>query len=503
MTGFGYTEQSCDFFKYSFSDGIFMKYWEFASLSVFFALFIIFISGNTAFAQTDVETSEQTTLSKDLENDPIAQDILKKIEQTKKWIAELEQRNYEKMQVQDELEAKRAEALEKLNEDLKAWEKLWEEYSPKNSYGRFVEKIPSSKVQGVFWDQFEFHEMKVNAGREALKKVIANGGSLSEARAAYHKAAETKRIELIEANSIFNVKHNLAYYNQQILFNKEGQFIDTPITGEQLRKYFEDYRTNPAYLAANPKDVASWEYFAKTNPNTECREGYVVVHRFHSNDYVCVTTQTAEMWIQHGMGEISGNVTATKTTDFTVTPLTKCNEGHKVVMVKSTGKYSCVLESTADGWIEDGIAEFHDVESYIQGQIRDKDSSLKVLEINEQIRQMQDEYDEKILELKKSYDSKYEEQSAKAKEAEKKVLKDYNERTGMTEEELSKKIVSIRKQYESEKESILKEKIDVLKNLEESHQKKMKEFAANYDFDQNVKIVWNSANSSFEATLRR
>lgn len=480
-----------------------MKHWEFAILTVFFALSILFFSGNTVFAQTDVNTSEQTTLSKDLENDPIAQDILKKIEQTKKWIAELEQRNYERMQVQEELEAKRAEALEKLNEDLIAWEKLWEEYSPKNSFGRFVEKIPSPAVQGVFWDQFEFHEMKVNAGREALKKVIANGGSLTEARAAYHKAAETKRIEIIEANSIFNVKHNLAYYNQQILFNKEGQFIDSPITGEQLRKYYEDYRTNPAYLAANPKDVASWEYFGKTNPNTECRQGYIVVHRFHSNDYVCVTTETAEMWIQHGMGEITANATSTKSVDYTVTPLSKCNDGHKVVMVKSTGKYSCVFESTADGWIEDGIAEFHDAESYISEQIKGKDASLKILEINNQIKEYEKEFNEKELELKKTYDVRYDEVTTKAKEAEKKAIKDYNERTGMTEEELSRKILSIRKQSESEKEDILKEKLDILKNLEESHMEKMKEFAATFEFDQHIKVVWNSANSSYEATLRR
>ena len=72
-------------------------------------------------------------------------------------------------------------------------------------------------------------------------------------------AAETKRIELIEANSQFNVQNNLAYYNQQILFDRYGQFVDSPVTGEQLRKYYEDYRTNPAYLKANPDDEKSWE----------------------------------------------------------------------------------------------------------------------------------------------------------------------------------------------------------------------------------------------------
>ena len=197
-----------------------------------FGLIMIFLlvaaSGivfQTTFAQTansDVTITEQTTLSDDLANNPVAQDILKKIEQTKKWIEELEQRNYEKLETQKELEEKRKQALAKLNQDLKEWQSIWDYYSPRNSFERFVEKIPDSQVQGVFWDQFEFKEQKVKAGRDALKKVIANGGSLHQARQAYIDAAETKRIELIEANSQFNVRQKLAYYNQQILFDRAG-----------------------------------------------------------------------------------------------------------------------------------------------------------------------------------------------------------------------------------------------------------------------------------------
>jgi len=44
------------------------------------------ISVNYSFAQSD--SNEQVTLSGDLTNNPVAQDILKKIEQTRKWIKE-------------------------------------------------------------------------------------------------------------------------------------------------------------------------------------------------------------------------------------------------------------------------------------------------------------------------------------------------------------------------------------------------------------------------------
>ena len=46
----------------------------------------------TSYAQTTIDSEEQITFTDNLLNDPAAQDLLKKIEQTKKLIAELEQK---------------------------------------------------------------------------------------------------------------------------------------------------------------------------------------------------------------------------------------------------------------------------------------------------------------------------------------------------------------------------------------------------------------------------
>ncbi|WP_048110385.1 hypothetical protein [Nitrosarchaeum koreense] len=472
-----------------------------------FTFTVLFILGASlaiqlAYAQSDNDapTSDQITLSKDLANNPVAQDILKKIEQTKKWIKELEDRKYEDLKAKEELETKRAQALEKLNQDLKEWEALWEYYSPRNSFSRFVDTVQDTPVKEVFWDQFEFHQMKVDAGREALKIVIANGGSLSEARQAYHLAAETKRIELIEANSIFNVNHNLAYYNQQILFNKNGQFIDTPITGEQLREYYEDYRTNPAYLKANPDDVISWEDLGKTTPDTECRQGSVVVYRYHASDYVCVSMNTAEMWIRHGMGEISGG--STQSNENSVTPLTKCDEGFTVVYALESGKYSCILQETAELWITQGIAEKHNPESYILDQIKDKDVSLTIIEVNQKIQGFYDDLALKQAELKTQFDKKYDDALLQSKLDEKNAIKDHSERPNMSKEELSNKIIQIRKQYDSTKDNIMQEKLDALKELDKITDKHLEEFAQTYELDPYVQVVWNSQFLKYEAVKK-
>jgi len=202
------------------------------------------------------------------------------------------------------------------------------------------------------------------------------------------------------------------------------------------------------------------------------------------------------------MGEITGNAINTQSSDYSVTPLTKCNDGYTVIFTTGTGKYSCVLEDTANEWLEQGIAEIHDPQSYILEQINDKETSLKIQTINQQIQEFENELDARKLELKKTYDKKYADALTQSKEGEKKATKDYNERSGMTKEELSKKIIYIRKQYESQQDDILQEKIEALKDLEDLYKLKVKDFASSYDFEQYIKIVWNSAKSGYEAISR-
>jgi hypothetical protein len=250
------------------------------------------------YAQTDntIDTSDQTTLSGNLENNPVAQDILKKIEQTKRWIVELEKRNYDLLEPQRELNEKREQVLKILQQDLIEWEAMWEEYSPRNAYAKFVDKKPEW-IQGVFWDQFEFTESKAEAGKIAFNQVKYNGGTFLEARQAYFNAAESRYIELIAVNRDYNVKNNLASVKLQTFFDNTGQFIRTSENREALKKQFQDYRTQPAFLKENPDEV---EY----SPINECRKGYVLIYLQQQFDSVCMPISTAEMYEKYNMGHV-------------------------------------------------------------------------------------------------------------------------------------------------------------------------------------------------------
>lgn len=482
-------------------------------LFYFIFLFMISISlVQISYAQTDdtdVDVSEQVTLSDDLLSDPIAQDLLEKIERTKKFIAELEQKEYEDNQAKQQLEEMRTLSLERLQQDLEEWERLWEKHSSRNAFESFVSKKPEY-VRGVFWDQFEFKEQKVKAGREALKQVLLDGGSLQEARKAYHKAAETKKIELIEMNAQFNVKHNLAYYNQQQIFNSTGQFHPSPAAEASIVEYYTDYRLDPTYLLANPGDEYSAKHGSNASPDMQCRPDYVVIHRTSQNDYICIQESTAEIWERHEMGiivdkdqedtEIDGN---SMIQNVITNPGTQCKDGYMVLYHISESNYKCVSESTAENWLDEGIGEVHDLLQYIAGKDQYKIVLDEVYEINQEISEIDEEYSGVIDKLEAKYEDILREAKNSSKQAEKDLIDEFHATETITKDELSRKIIAVREDLESEKEKITNDELNAITDLESELKDTLLGVAKKYENDPDIEVVWNTEKSMYEAVPRR
>ena len=408
-------------------------------------VFVLILAMSPAYGQ-----SEQTTIT-DIENNPVAKDILQKIEQTKKWIVELEEKQASLIAESKELEEKRQQAKSSLESDLIEWENLWEQYSSENAFARFVDKIPYNATKSVFWNQFDFTQAKVQAGRDAFNHVINLGGDFHDAYAAYLKAAEIKKIEMIQVNSMYNIMHGLAYYNQQILFSPDGQF-DLELSGEHLRKYYEDFRTNPQYLLANPEDVASREDLGTFDSSTECRTGYVLIHRNNEDDYVCVTERTAEMWQRHHMGEV----------------------------------------------VDRRIQDAPDI---ITIQQMNHDRIVKKTEsINSKIQRMLDTHETKKKEMDKKYDLMIMQMEVEQKEEEKKVLARLTN-DEISSENFSDQMTDIREKYKELEKTMIKEKFQVLEIMEKSHKQDLNILVDNYDDDPEIDVVWNQSLGTYNVVM--
>ena len=451
-----------------------------------------------SYAQTQLDSEKQITFSDNLLNDPAAQDILKKIEQTKKMIAELEEKEYEKNQARENLEKMREMSVKSLNQKLSEWERLWEKHSSRNAFDSFVNKKPEY-VQGVFWDQFEFKEKKINEGRIAMNQVLTNGGSMQDARDAYHKAASTKKIELIEMNAQFNVKHNLAYYGQQQLFNSTGQFHPSPTSEQNIAQYYTDYRLDPTYLLANPDDGYSATHGSQED-DAECRFGYTLVHRSNQNDYVCIGELTAQIWERYGMGEIVNKIELSvdensRVQNVPTNPGTECIEGYSVLYNIPTSEYRCVSDSTAKKWTSDGTGEVHDLLRYILGKDQYKVLLDKIYEINQEILRINEEHNVKIKKLESRYETNIEDEDTTAKQKMRKIINEYNsEKT--TKEDVTKRISEIRDENDLVKEKLLKEKIDAVNRLESELREKILKTVKGYENNPGINVDWDQINQT-------
>ncbi len=413
------------------------------------SMVLVFIMTTSPVFADSADINKQTIISDDLENNPVAQDILEKIEKSKKWIAQMEQRNFESLERQKEMEQKRTETRRILEDKLEKWEKVWEFYTFDKILERALENSSARDTDSIYDHPLKFTASKINAGRDALHKVLLDGGGPKEARDAFVNAAKITREEMFAANSIFNVMKGNAYYNQQILFiSPDGIFEDT-ISGEQLRKYYQDYRTDPEYLLANPFDNTSWTNLSKNNPDTECRQGLVLVYRTHADDYVCTTSSTAEMWSRHNMGNI---VTDT------------------------------LLETRDPA----------DVKKFQQDRVLQKVESL-----NSKIQSMQ-KYDKmKISETRSKYDRMVADMKTKQEEEEKSVIRTYEESDSMTNMALSQQITDIRERYDHLEKTMDEEKSRIMKILEEQHLENMDDFVRSHNSDSEIRAIWNSHEPTF------
>ena len=449
-----------------------------------FALSVPFF--HTASAETPDASSSQITLSDNLSNDPLAQDILKKIEQTKKLIAELEQKEFENNKAQEHLDKMRQISIERLEQNLDEWQRLWERHSSKNSFESFVNKKPSY-VQGVFWDQFEFKEQKVNAGRIAMGQVLANGGTMQDAKNAYFKAAASKKIELIEMNAQFNVNHNLADYQEQQIFNSSGQAHMSPSNYAKLKEMYSDYKLQPSYILANSEKKVMPE--VKSNEN-ECNEGTVLVTRLTSGHQSCVEESIAKKWIENGIQGLEFSGQSIRNTNMATNPGSQCDDGFVVVFHFEKSEYQCVLEEDAKRMVDQNIAEIHSLTEYIESKDKLKEYEDIIYEINQEVRLITEEYDLKRQLIKTDIGKQMENEKHVHKQMVSDAVNNY--RAGdLTKEEISEKILEIENNGENIKDQLLDKLQGELSLIESEYKEGIREAVSGYEGNQDVNVDWD------------
>ena len=202
-------------------------FWVFTFVA--FILVLVTVPGintnNLAFAQS---TSEFTVLTGEQLNSPLGLTMLEKIEQSKKILADLMAGKQSAVITEQQkfVEEQRKIAKERLQVDLEQMNHKYRDYTPRAAFSKFLAGMNSTH-HGIYWDQFNYMDNKVQLARKAMNEILQNGGTYQEARQAYFKIASTTRVELIQVNQDLNIKYGFADPEIQKAFDKYGKLPRT------------------------------------------------------------------------------------------------------------------------------------------------------------------------------------------------------------------------------------------------------------------------------------
>jgi hypothetical protein len=189
-----------------------------------FALCATALCAVALFTNTQIFAIDENSIqaTDKIKNNPALMEMLKKIELAKKMLAETQEKKKIQEQKSLHIQEARKTAQQALEADLNKMSKEYEQFTPANSFARFVAKKPT-EVHNIYWSMFNYQQEKIKTAQESRDKILASGGTWDEAFDAYSKISATNRAKMIELNKNFNIKYGNAEINIQNMFDAKGK----------------------------------------------------------------------------------------------------------------------------------------------------------------------------------------------------------------------------------------------------------------------------------------
>ena len=452
--------------------------WRLFTIFTVFVALVGFSSSTvnlTAFAQ--VETSEQQIYSGDLLNDPFIQDLIQKIEQSKIEIEKLQEQEYERLAAQEFLEERRKVALERLNQDILAWQEEWYEYSPEIAYEKFVDKMPE-RVQEIYRQQFAFTMSKHNAGLDAKYHALSSGADSVNAMKKFARAAETHQRELIVANDEI---HELGQFipkspeELMVMFIDDVKYdirkiidVHERVVREANWKLSQEYHDETQKEENKITQIIS-NYNSNKIPNKqELGEDIVKTYAFYDKSREDILEQEYPA-LQQSRADLDENMRVLMDTTLDKYPELKVTWNPNDLSFDVVEMEQSLLsesETASDVTTKSESATTFDDNNDSETEIKHKDNitAQGILNLDERYKERKSHVKSVYYELYENIDNLDKEDAAIAMER-------YHSYHAITIKELSQQLTDIRNKYNAEKENLLEAENTILDIIQEEHDK--------------------------------
>lgn len=192
------------------------------SFAILASISLILLSVQPAFAQSATGSNFTVVTGDQIKKNPTAIQILKNIEIAKQRLAEMQNAQKQMTEHEKFVDEQRRLAKEKLEKDLAAFNRVHEDFMPKNAFAKFVSRVNATH-SAFYWDQFDYLNEKIAVATQAKQTILENGGSYADAQAAFIKYASMSRAEMIKLVSDLNIKHGFTDTAMQSYFDENGK----------------------------------------------------------------------------------------------------------------------------------------------------------------------------------------------------------------------------------------------------------------------------------------
>jgi len=167
-------------------------------------------------------SDDEIRATEKIKNNPAMMQILKKIEQSKKILAEMQEGKKAESKQNNALQETRAIANARLNAELDGMSKDGEQFTPQSAFAKFVSKKPVD-VQDIYVSMFNYQQDKIKSAQNIREQIIASRGNTKDAWDAYYKNSATNRAQMISLAKEFNIKYANADAKIQRAFDSNGK----------------------------------------------------------------------------------------------------------------------------------------------------------------------------------------------------------------------------------------------------------------------------------------
>lgn len=170
-------------------------------------------------------SDDEIKATEKIKNNPAMMQILKKIEQSKKILAEMQEGKKIQTQQNKAIQEARNTANARLSAELESMNKSNEPFTPQSAFERFISKKPAS-IQNIYTAMFTYQQGKIKSAQDIRDSALSSGKA-KNAWDAYYKNSATSRSQMIALNKDFNVRYASADANLQQIFDSKGKIPRT------------------------------------------------------------------------------------------------------------------------------------------------------------------------------------------------------------------------------------------------------------------------------------